>query len=188
MMDQTAPPPADSLPPAGAAPPPSDRIQPIAEGEELTPLHPSYRTVLRLQTMIFFIPVMIGALVAEAALANEGAPIPSGLIAGPLLLLAIVLVIRLPQRRFAARGYQMSADRLRVVRGVLFRSDTVVPFGRVQHIDVDQGPLERAFGIATMTLHTAGTHNASVDLPGLGEAHAREMREDIRAHIKRESL
>ena len=76
----------------------------------------------------------------------------------------------------------------RVVRGLLFRSDTVVPFGRVQHIDVNQGPLERFFGIATLTLHTAGNHNASVSLPGLGEDLAREMRETIRAHIRRETV
>jgi membrane protein YdbS with pleckstrin-like domain len=75
-----------------------------------------------------------------------------------------------------------------VVRGLLFRSDTVVPFGRVQHIDVHQGPLDRFFGIATLTLHTAGNHNASVSLPGLGEPLAREMREEIRAHIRRETL
>ena len=70
----------------------------------------------------------------------------------------------------------------------MFRSDTVVPFSRVQHIDVGQGPLERTFGIATLTLHTAGNHNASVALPGLGEPLAREMREAIRAHIRRDSL
>jgi len=187
-MEQSASPPIASVPPTGEHSRASDRIKPVAEGEELTQLHPNYRTVLRLQTVFFFIPVLIGALIAEAAMAANDAPIPSGVVAGSLLLLAIVLIIRIPQRRFAARGYQMSADRLRVVRGILWRSDTVVPFGRVQHIDVDQGPLERAFGIATMTLHTAGTHNASVDLPGLGEEHAREMREEIRAHIKRESL
>ena len=82
----------------------------------------------------------------------------------------------------------MSADRLRVVRGILFHSDTVVPFGRVQHIDVDQGPIERALGIATRTLHTAGNHNASVTLPGLREDLARDIREDIRARIKRDTV
>jgi len=82
----------------------------------------------------------------------------------------------------------MGADRLRVVRGLLFRSDTVVPFGRVQHIDVDQGPLERYYGLATLTLHTAGSHNASVHLPGLLNEDAAAMREVIRAHIKRETL
>ena len=104
-----------------------------------------------------------------------------------VLLIALALIIRVPARRYGSRGYQISADRLRVVRGLLFRSDTVVPFGRVQHIDVNQGPLDRFFGLATLTLHTAGNHNASVSLPGLGEELAREMREDIRAHIRRET-
>jgi membrane protein YdbS with pleckstrin-like domain len=90
-------------------------------------------------------------------------------------------------RRYAARGYSLEGERLRVVRGILFRSDTVVPFGRVQHIDVDQGPLERAFGLATLTVHTAGTHNASVSLPGLAQADAGAIREDIRAAIRRDT-
>ena len=82
----------------------------------------------------------------------------------------------------------MDADRLRVVRGLVFNSDTIVPFGRVQHIDVDQGPLERAFGLGTLILHTAGNHNASISLPGLAHADALAMREEIRAHVKRETM
>ena len=70
------------------------------------------------------------------------------------------------------------------MRGLLFRSDTVVPFGRVQHIDVHQGPLERAYGLGTLVLHTAGTHNASVSLPGLAHGDALAMREDIRARVR----
>ena len=82
----------------------------------------------------------------------------------------------------------MGSDRLRVVRGLVFRSDTVVPFGRVQHIDVSQGPVERAYGLGTLVLHTAGNHNASVSLSGLAHADAMAMREEIRAHVKRETL
>ena len=82
----------------------------------------------------------------------------------------------------------MADERLRVVRGLLFHSDTVVPFGRVQHIDVDQGPLERAYEIATLTVHTAGSHNASVHLPGLKHADALAMRDAIRAAIRRDTL
>jgi membrane protein YdbS with pleckstrin-like domain len=153
----------------------------------LTRLHPAYTHMLRVQAALVAIPFLIAALVAETVL-REAALFPPGVIAGPVLLIALALVIRVPTRRYNARGYQISADRLRVVRGLLWRSDTVVPFGRVQHIDVDQGPLERFFGIATMTLHTAGNHNASIALPGLGEELAREMREEIRAHIRRESM
>lgn len=160
---------------------------PLDDDGELTRLHPNYAHALRLTTALMAIPALIAALVTEFTTRDLGL-LPSGAIAGTVMLIAIVLIIRIPARRYNARGFQISADRLRVVRGLLFRSDTVVPFSRVQHIDVDQGPLERFFGIATLTLHTAGNHNASVALPGLGEPQAREMREAIRAHIRRETL
>jgi len=168
-------------------PAPTLDMQPPDDEGALTRLHPNYTHALRVRTALTAIPFLIGSLVLEAISRDSGL-LPQGAIAGPVLLIAMVLVIRLPTRRYYARGYQMSVDRLRVVRGLLFRSDTVVPFSRVQHIDVNQGPLERFFGIATLTLHTAGNHNSSVSLPGLGEPLAREMREDIRAHIRRESV
>ena len=151
--------------------------------DELTPLHPNYVKVVRLGTMLLVLPFVIGALVLEFA-----GELPRGAFIAPILLLALYLIIRAPLRRYHARGYQMGADRLRVVRGLIFRSDTVVPFGRVQHIDVHQGPIERAYGLGTLVLHTAGNHNSSVSLPGLGHNDALAMREEIRAHVKRETM
>lgn len=153
------------------------------ESEELTALHPNHVKVLRVATAIAAVPFVIGSLVLEFA-----GLLPTGVFVVPVLLVAALAVIRTPLRRYATRGYVMGEDRLRVVRGLWFRSDTVVPFGRVQHIDVDQGPLERAYGLATLTLHTAGNHNASVALPGLAEADARAMRETIRARIRRDTM
>jgi len=151
--------------------------------EPLTKLHPNHATVLRIQAILMSLPFFVAALALEVR-----APFWPGIIIGPVTILAFIAILRIPMRRHLARGYTMGDDRLRVVRGILFRHDTVVPFGRVQHIDVNQGPLERMFGISTLTLHTAGTHNASVHLPGLEEGLAREMREEIRAHIRRDSL
>ena len=151
-------------------------------GDALTPLHPNYVKVVRLGTMLLVLPFVIGALVLEFA-----GELPRGAFIAPILLLALYLIIRAPLRRYHARGYQIGADRLRVVRGLIFRSDTVVPFGRVQHIDVHQGPIERAYGLGTLVVHTAGNHNASVSLPGLGRDDAMAMREEIRAHVKRET-
>jgi hypothetical protein len=176
-MDQ-----APSSPPVPALAP-----APTGDDDALTKVHPNYAHALRVGTVLTAIPFLVGALVAETALRGAGL-LPQGVVAGTVLLVALAFVIRVPATRYNARGYQLGADRLRVVRGVLFRSDTVVPFGRVQHIDVNQGPIERFFGIATLTLHTAGNHNASVALPGLGEDLAREMRETVRAHIRRETL
>ena len=156
---------------------------PVEEGDALTPLHPNYVKVVRIGTLGFMLPVVIAALALESA-----GTLPRGAFLVPVLLVAAYLLIRVPLRRYQARGYHLGADRLRVVRGLLFRSDTVVPFGRVQHIDVNQGPIERAYGLATLTLHTAGNHNASVSLPGIADAEARAMRETIRAQIRRDTM
>ena len=151
--------------------------------EGLTPLHPDHVKVTRITAILWSVPFVIGSIVLEAA-----GILPFGLFVVPVFLLAALLIIRVPLRRYQARGYDMGTDRLRVVRGIMFHSDTVVPFGRIQHIDVNQGPLQRLYDIATLTVHTAGTHNASVHLPGLANADAMAMREEIRAHIKRETL
>lgn len=153
------------------------------EDEALTPLHPNYVKVVRLTSLLFVLPLVIAALILEAT-----GVLPRGAFLIPVLLLALWLVIRAPLRRYQARGYQLGADRLRVVRGLVFNSDTVVPFGRVQHIDVHQGPLERAYGLGTLVVHTAGNHNASVALPGVAHDDALAMRETIRAHVKRETM
>ena len=80
----------------------------------------------------------------------------------------------------------MSEDELHVQRGLWTRERTVVPFGRVQHIDVTQGPLERRFGIGTLILHTAGTRGSAVQLPGLAFEQAGQMRDVIREQIRQD--
>lgn len=159
----------------------------VDDDSELTKLHPNYKLLMRVGALIFGLVLVVASVIAEAVL-RENFGVPTGIVMIPAVLFALFFVIRIPAARYNARGYQISADRLRVVRGVFFHSDTIVPFGRVQHIDVDQGPVERALNIATLTVHTAGTHNASVSLPGLEHELAVQMREDIRAHIKRETM
>lgn len=154
-----------------------------AEQAELTPLDPRYVAVLRVRAAVRGAFVVAAALVIEAA-----STLPTGLLLGPVALGALALILLVPSRQHARWGYQMGPDRLRVARGLLFRADTTVPFGRVQHIDVTQGPLERAWRLGSLTLHTAGTHNASVVLPGLAHDEALAMREAIRARIRQDTM
>ncbi|HEX9806745.1 MAG TPA: PH domain-containing protein [Alteraurantiacibacter sp.] len=161
-----------------------EREQEPEQGEgPLTPLHPNHVKALRVGAFLLVLPFLIGSLVVEVSRL-----LPPAAIAGPVWVLAGWMVIGLPWRRYKARGYRMGADRLQVVRGLLFHKDTIVPFGRVQHIDVEKGPVERYYSLATLVLHTAGTHNASVTLPGLAEEDALAMREAIRAKIRRDTL
>lgn len=58
-------------------------------------------------------------------------------------------------RNLRSWGYLERADDLVVTHGALFRTLTVVPYGRMQLVDVAAGPIERAFGIVHVKLHTA---------------------------------
>ena len=67
-------------------------------------------------------------------------------------------------------------------RGVFWRSETLVPRSRVQHIDLNRGPLDRRFGLATLKVYTAGTKLASVSVDGLPEARAAQLRDALVSH------
>jgi membrane protein YdbS with pleckstrin-like domain len=94
----------------------------------------------------------------------------------------------LPGRRYRAWGFAAGEDELTVKHGLMIRKVTIVPFGRVQHIDVAQGPVQRMLGLATLVLNTAGTRGAAVRLPGLLHPQAEEMREQIRSKIRQDLM
>ena len=149
----------------------------------LTPLNPAHISVSRIATGVGLLPFLIGAGVLEVAQL-----LPPGSFIVPALLLYAYIAFVIPARKYQYWGYDMGTDRLRIVRGYMYHRDVVVPFGRIQHIDVDQGPIQRRYDLATLTVHTAGNQNSTVSLPGLLHAHALAMRETIRAAIRQDML
>ena len=148
----------------------------------IQPVEPAYRNVLRLGAAMFWLPMLVASLVVDRLVLNALpvaglAPVLVGLTAFSAILVA-------PERIYRRLGYSVDGELLRVVRGWLFHSDTIVPFVRVQHIDVKRGPLDKLFGTATLVVHTAGTHNSIVSLPGLSPDRAADIREDIRGSIR----
>lgn len=150
--------------------------------DDLQPIEPRYIWVLRaaLGSKILF--WLFAAALAEYFL-HRRIGLAYGTFALPIALIGIVMMATVPSRRIASWGYHIGADHMRAAHGFLFRIDTVVPFVRVQHIDVQQGPLERALGIARLTMHTSGAVNESITIPGLEADHAADMRETIRRQI-----
>ena len=153
-----------------------------AEPLTLSRVEPGYRHVLTIRALAFWLPLAIGAIVADQLLlrATPFHHVPSILV--PLLGLLAVAV--LPGRRYRRLGFALHPKLLQVVRGWLFHVDTMVPLVRVQHIDVTRGPLDKMFGTATLVVHTAGTHNSIVTLPGLHPDKAAAIRDEIRQHIR----
>jgi uncharacterized protein len=76
--------------------------------------------------------------------------------------------------------YAEREDELLVTHGVLFRELVVVPYGRMQFVDVTAGPLERSFGLATVELHTA-TPATDAKIPGLTPDEAARLRDRLSA-------
>lgn len=153
------------------------------EDGALRPLQPAYRTLLRVQSLVTMVPLAIGAIAADRLVLAANA-LPSGFLSVAGVLLAIIVPVMLPARQYQHLGYAMTGDHLRVVRGYMFHTDTIVPFVRVQHIDVGQGPVERWFKLAHVVVHTAGTHNSIVTLPGLTHDDAVAIRDTIRQSIE----
>jgi membrane protein YdbS with pleckstrin-like domain len=148
----------------------------------LTALEAGYVHVLRVRAGIRSALLLAVAVGAETAAWLHGNPL-YGLIAAPAALLASWMVLIAPPRRWKHMGYAYTGRELHVAAGYLFRSLTIVPVSRVQHIDIVQGPIERHFGLATLILNTAGSDASAVLLPGIARTTAEDIRDSIRVQI-----
>lgn len=157
----------------------------IHAGVALTPLDPRQIWVLTIRTLLLALALVFVAFVADMGPLRE-TPVPAFWLAGAISALALLAVLILPRRRYRHWGYREGEDELEIQHGLLIRMRTIVPFGRVQHIDIAQGPVQRPFGLATLILHTAGTQGAEVPLPGLRHEDAEAMRDRIRAKIRQD--
>jgi uncharacterized protein len=83
-------------------------------------------------------------------------------------------------RRVRAWGFAERQDDLLVRRGLMFRRLSVIPYGRMQFVEVTAGPLERSFGLATVQMHTAAAAS-DARIPGLEATEAARIRDQLTA-------
>jgi uncharacterized protein len=119
------------------------------------------------------------ALLAVGLVAGA-ASVRDGLIGAGYVILAGVAADVVAQRRVGAWGYLEREDDLLIRRGLLVRRLSVVPYGRMQFVDVTAGPVERSFGLATVRLHTAAAAS-DARIPGLETAEAARLRDQLAA-------
>jgi uncharacterized protein len=130
----------------------------------------------RIQTVLVTAPVALaGGIIAGAA-----GSAALGLGIGLGLVVVGLLWERFLARRVAAWGYAERHDDLMVKRGVLIRRQSVIPYGRMQFIDVTAGPVERSLGLATLRMHTAAAAS-DARIPGLDKTDAAKLRDQLAA-------
>jgi uncharacterized protein len=101
------------------------------------------------------------------------------LVATAVVLLTLVRLAFLP-RSLRSWGYAERADDLLVRHGLLYRRLSIVPYGRMQFVDVTAGPVERLFGLSTVQLHTAAAAS-DAKIPGLPPHEATRLRDRLAA-------
>lgn len=171
--------------PAPPAPPP------IADGEEHA-VDPRSVHVVRLIAVpltlaIPLLPVVALTLVWALAGLPTAGYLP--LLAALLLLagLGVFIAYRFPAVRHRYLRYRVDPDGLRIQRGVFWRKTIYISVTRVQHTDVSQGPLQRRYSLAALTVHTAGTESASISLSGLEYDVATRLSEHLRPRRARDA-
>ncbi len=146
------------------------------------PRHLDPRAVLlwRLQRLLnialFGLPLATAMAVGLAQVLPRAAAI---LLAGGFLLVRFALAIAWPALSWRSWRYELREHDLLVQSGVLFRRWSSVPHRRIQHVDTRQGPLERWLGLSRLLVYTAAGMSADGVIPGLSEAEAERLRDEL---------
>ncbi|OZB49947.1 MAG: hypothetical protein B7X40_04110 [Cellulomonas sp. 14-74-6] len=138
-----------------------------------TPVSPRLAGARLTVAAIVLVPLLVAG-VAWAVLTGA----PAVWIAPAAVLAVAVWIGWLVPRQVRAVGYAERADDLLIRRGIMFRTLVVVPYGRMQYVDVNAGPVDRSFGIAAVQLHTAAP-NTDASIHGLPPEEAARLRDRL---------
>lgn len=158
-----------------AAAEPADVFDPA--GVTWTAVSPRLALVRRL--LATAAAVVVGGLLV-AVLLLAGAPGALPVLVAVVAVVALAVAWVLLGRNARSWGYTERADDLLVRRGVMWRELVVVPYGRMQFVDVNRGPVQRWAGLATVQLHTASAAS-DARIPGLVPTEAARLRDRLAA-------
>ena len=139
---------------------------------------PAYLKVRMIRWAIYSTVFLLISLI-PLGLKLFGLGVPSWLLTTPLLALVLALWdLRIMRRQVKALGYLEREADLVIRSGVMWRKQLVIPYGRMQYVEVNSGPLKRRYGLCQLTLNTAGS-SATAHVYGLPEAQGEALRERL---------
>ncbi|MBM9433623.1 PH domain-containing protein [Flaviflexus equikiangi] len=144
---------------------------PLAPGITFTRISTDHAKVRALVGAFWFVPVAVLLIIAAVAWSSLLWLIIS--LAAVLVLILTVTAVKV--RAVYYTGYHETDEELLVCRGIMFRRLDVVPYGRMQEVKVEDGPLLRGYGLASITMETASA-TADAKIPGVPRAEADRLR------------
>ncbi len=158
----------------------------MEDQSQFNSLDGSYYKVMIIKRLLFFlilVAVFLGLYFMNRIEGLKG--LLFYLIAAGLVVLGILLFV-MAGVFFRRKKYRLFDKNLTYQEGVLIHKETVVPFSRIQHVEIDEGPLERFFSLATLSVYTAGDSGKDLKINGLRLDKAQEIKDFITNYIKDE--
>lgn len=151
-------------------------------------LEPEIRSVWRAHMGMKWSLVVLAVLIYDVAtLFRPGGLFPFALTLA-VLAVAGLLVGIVPAVSYRYWRYAVTEEALFAERGWFTRVRTVVPLRRIQHLDVAESLFEREVGLGRLVVHTAGTRNNTIVVPGLRKERAEALRDQMRAYLADDPL
>lgn len=149
---------------------------PKMEEVQFEPLQPSHMYVNLIVVGIIFLFVLAGVTVL-AFMVEEVKPY---FVAGLLAILVVFGFLALVEiKAFKFRGYALRTHDILYRDGWLWKSWMVIPFNRIQHLEINQGPIDRIFDLASLQLFTAGGSSSDIEIDGLTPEQAADIKSFI---------
>jgi membrane protein YdbS with pleckstrin-like domain len=143
----------------------------VADALPLRPLDP------RVRTLWWMVGVGSAGLLVPAAFTASSRLDVSGYLAPAVSAAAVLLALVVPAARYRRWRYGIRERDLFLSKGALFRSQTLIPFDRIQFVESRQGPIDRLFGLWQVLVYTAAGKSARI--PGLRATEAISLREEL---------
>lgn len=157
---------------------------PNLSAEAFLPLAPGYLRSKYVGDAVAATVVVVGALVGTLAVRSADGPGWAPAVVAVILLALIALTAVLQTLSIRHLGFLAREHDLSFRRGVVARSTRTIPYNRVQHVAIDRGPIERAFGLATLRLRSAG---GDIGIEGLAVDDANRLKELVVARAGMDS-
>jgi membrane protein YdbS with pleckstrin-like domain len=149
-------------------------LLPKFEEVKLTPLHPSYIKVIWFNIVWVFVVIAIALAVAIYNF-EELQPYLLPICAGYLCILIFTVAVYLIS--FRTQGFKFREKDIIYRSGAISVSTIIIPYNRVQHVAIHEGPLSRWLDLATVQVFTAGGTGGDINIPGIEKIHASAIKQ-----------
>ncbi len=141
-------------------------------------LDPAYRKVSIYFTSFVF-AVLLTIYLMAGLFIDELYQFPWILIFSIIWSVFMGIFMILAIKGYEYEGYAIREKDILYKSGIFFRSTLIIPFNRVQHCEIEQGPIDRFFRLSELSLFTAGGSGSDLCIPGLGEEKAAALKNFI---------